>query len=100
LPWGASENCFNFTGEHEQNFHNILKRNDKFYFSKVFSDQLYFYDIEKIKNVDFTIDENYHPFPAYGEGCNFEKKLTNFFLKNDYYRVIYKTNDYYKHVSF
>jgi hypothetical protein len=96
LPW-----CDNFdsVGNHEQNFFKIDKKDEKFYFSKIFSDQVYFTKIEKIKNIDFSIIESLHDFPDYSVN-SFEYRLTNFLIKNNNYRSIFKTKDYYIHKSF
>ena len=98
LPWVEPEMA-DSEGNHEQNLFNITKRNDKFYMSKIFSDQVYFINTDKIKNVDFTITEQLHPIQEYGGNC-FEVRLTNNLIRNNNYRAIYKGESYYKHKSF
>lgn len=96
IPW--SEGDFTETGLHEQNIYHTEKRSDSFWFSKVFSDQFFLSSTKKIKEVDFNIQEDLHPFPGYG-GDSFEKRLCNYMIKSDKYRAIYKKN-YYLHKSF
>lgn len=96
IPW--SEGDFTETGMHEQNIYNITKRSDLFWFSKVFSDQIFFTSVSRMKQVDFNIKENIHPFPGYG-GDSFEKRLCNYMIVSDKYRSIYKKN-HYIHKSF
>lgn len=98
LPWVEPEMA-DSVGNHEQNLFNITKRNDKFYMSKIFSDQVYFINTDKIKNFDFTITERLHPIPEYAGNC-FELRLTNNLIRNNNYRAIYKGKSYYKHKSF
>jgi hypothetical protein len=98
LPWVEPEMADN-VGNHEQNFFNITKRNEKFYMSKIFSDQVYFINTDKIKNFDFTITQKLHSIPEYGIN-GFEFRLTNNLIQNNNYRAIYKGEAYYKHESF
>lgn len=84
-------------GEHEQQ--GINKYNNKFYYSKVFSDQVYFIDNRKLQNINFNILENLHDIPIYAIN-SFEFRITNFLIKHNYFRAIYKTNNYYTHKSF
>lgn len=98
LPWVEQEK-FDAVGNHEQIFFNIIKRNDNFYMSKIFSDQVYFIDNNKIKNFDFTITKSLHPIPEYGIN-GFEFRLTNNLIQNNNYRAIYKGKSHYKHESF
>ena len=85
------------TMKHEESYINI--RNDNFYLSKIFSDQVYFIKKNRMLLVDFTNDEILHPFPEYAIE-SFEFRLTNFLIKNNKYRGIIKNNSYYKHKSF
>ena len=98
LPWVEPEMA-DSVGNHEQNLFNITKRNNKFYMSKIFSDQVYFINTDKIKNFDFTITEQLHPIQEYGGNC-FEARLTNNLIRNNNYRAIYKGESYYKHKPF
>ena len=86
-------------GEHCQKEFDIQKTNDFFYFTKVFSDQVYFYKTDKFKKCDFTITDELHRFPSYGIN-SFEYRLTNHLIKNNNYRSIYKNKLYYIHKSF
>jgi hypothetical protein len=96
IPWTTPE-ISDSVGIHEQG--DIEKKYDEFYLSKVFSDQVYFVNTERIKNSDLTITAQLHPFPQYGIN-GFEFRLTNDFILNDKYRAIYKDNSYYSHNSF
>lgn len=98
LPWHEEFNSLKI-GEHEENFFGVTNKNDKFYLSKVFSDQVYFTKKNKIMNCDFTNTDELHPFPFYGKN-SFEYRLTNYFILTNHYRFIYKTNNYYLHKSF
>ena len=86
-------------GNHCQKEFNIKKTNNFFYFTKVFSDQVYFYKVDKLKKCDFTITSSSHPFPTYGIN-SFEYRLTNHLIKKNNYRSIYKNKIYYIHKSF
>jgi hypothetical protein len=96
IPW--SEGDFETTGNHEQDTYGITKRHDRFWFSKVVSDQVFFSSPQKLQGANFNIKENLHSFPGYG-GDSFEKRLCNYLVKADCYRAIYKKYNYY-HKSF
>jgi hypothetical protein len=98
LPWVKPE-MVDTIGNHEQNIFNIDKKNDKFYMSKIFSDQVYFINTDKIKNTDFTITQYLHSFPEYVIN-GFEFRLTNNLILNNNYRAIYKSDSHYIHESF
>jgi hypothetical protein len=98
LPW-VEPQIVDTLGNHEQDFFNITKRNDKFYMSKIFSDQVYFINTDKIKKIDFTITQSLHPIPEYGMN-GFEFRLSNNLIQNNNYRAIYKGGLHYKHESF
>ena len=102
LPWGNpfSKSAGDAEQEHCDSIDNYkenpVKRSDKFWFSKVFSDQLFIAKIDKLKKTDFTITSNLHPYPSYG-GLSFEMRLGNNLMTNNKYRAISKTDDYYSH---
>jgi hypothetical protein len=98
LPWTVPE-ISDSVGKEEQKTTGKLKSHDNFYFSDVFSDQVYFCDITKLKKCDLSITKQLHPFPSYGIN-SFEYRLTNHLKTNDNYRAIYKTKTYYIHKSF
>lgn len=98
MSWLTPENI-NSLGEHCQKEFNIQKTNDNFYFTKVMSDQVYFYKTEKLKKCDFTNTNYLHPSPIYGIN-SFEYRLTNYFITNNKYRALYKNKSYYTHKSF
>lgn len=85
------------TIEHEEAL--ITKKHDKFFLSKIFSDQVYFVSKNKCLVVDFTNETQLHQFPFYGIN-SFEYRLTNYLITNKKYRGIIKNNSYYIHKSF
>jgi len=95
LPWVKPE-MSDSVGIGEQG--SIEKLISDFYLSKVFSDQVYFIDTDKIKKADFTITERLHPIPEYGIN-GFEYRLTNHLITNNNYRAIYKGDSHYIHKS-
>ncbi len=95
LPWVTPE-ISDSVGIGEQG--SIDKKFDEFYLSRVFSDQVYFIDTDKIKNADFTITQQLHSFPEYGTN-GFEYRLTNYLITNNKYRAIYKGDSHYIHKS-
>lgn len=102
LPWQPPNSTLLCEGEQRHadsidiHKNNPVKRNDEFYFSKVFSDQLFIAKIDKLKKSDFTITLNLHPYPTYG-GYSFELRMGNNLMINNKYRAIYKTEYYYLH---
>jgi|GEM_PF-4714593 len=97
LSWNQDMNV----GLHEQNemfkkFGYKKPELENFYYSVGFSDQVFFADIAKLKNVDFNIqNKEASQFPKYGGEC-FEKRLCSYFLAHHSYRLIYKKY-YYVH---
>lgn len=77
----------------------ITKKNDTFYLSKIFSDQVYFISKNKVLLIDFTNENNLHTFPDYAIN-SFEYRLTNYLITNKKYRGIIKNGSYYIHKSF
>lgn len=99
IPWAyGNDGDFTETGIHEQNIYNIQDRDEKFWFSKVVSDQVFMTKPKKLLGGIFNIREDLHPFPGYG-GDSFEKRFCNHLIKNDYLRAIYKKH-YYIHKSY
>lgn len=102
ITWGLGDNNTYGAGEQKhadsidsQNNH-IVKRDDDFWFSKVFSDQVFIAKVDKLKKSDFTITLNLHPYPTYG-GYSFELRSGNNLMINNKYRAIYKSQYYYVH---
>ena len=83
-------------GEHEQSF--TTKRDNNFYMSRLFSDQVYFIYLKKMNNLEFNNDEYTICFPDHA-GLSFERRLSEFYKKNNYVRGIFKSSDYYIHKS-
>jgi hypothetical protein len=102
IPWCQGDHNTLGTGEQDHSDYidiqknHPIKRDDDFWFSKVFSDQVFIAKIDKLKKCDFTITLNLHPYPTYG-GLSFELRLGNDLMVNNKYRAIYKTKDYYLH---
>jgi hypothetical protein len=97
IPWtgpGVSDSV----GRGENDTVRKPKSHPDFYFSNVFSDQVYFISRSKIKKCDFTITTQLHPSPSYGIN-SFELRLINYLITNDKYRGIYKTKSHYIHKS-
>jgi hypothetical protein len=86
-------------GKNEENYHNIQKRHEKFYFSKVFGDAVYFYKKNTFSKCDFTNTNQLHPCLPYGKN-SFEYRLTNHYISQNNYRAVYKSNLYFIHKSF
>jgi hypothetical protein len=85
------------TVKHEESFFN--KRNDVFFLSKIFSNQVYFISKNNGVLIDFTNQKPLHTFPEYGIN-SFEYRLTNYLITNNKYRGIIKNGSYYTHKSF
>jgi hypothetical protein len=90
-------NLLEQTVKHEEA--TITKKNDVFFLSKIFSDQVYFISKNKGLSIDFTNENELHQFPQYGIN-SFEYRLTNYLITNKKYRGIIKDNSYYIHKSF
>lgn len=97
IAWQPGD--FSQAGNNEQTYHDIQKRHEKFWMSKVVSDQFFFCSPAKCLQVDFNVRKLLHPFPRYG-GHSFEKNFTNFLIKNGFFRAIHKSKNYYIHQSF
>ena len=74
--------------------------NNKFNHKCGFTDQFFMGAVDKLKNIDYNVDENisniiYHG-PDYGGNC-FEKRMVGFHIKYNNYNFIYKGNQYYIH---
>lgn len=94
---------FNPADQEEHDTTNIfkkIKKSDNFYYRANFTDQLFFGDINKLKNIDYNIEEKYgniiYHGPYYG-GNSFEKRMVSHHVKNLKYNCVYKNNNYYKH---
>jgi len=97
IPWAPNATEI---GIHEEKFFNIKNSVENFYMSKIFSDQFFLSNKKRVlNNVDFSDIRDLHNFPTYG-GNSFEKIFTNTLISKDFYRAIYKTNNYYTHKSF
>ena len=98
LSWVSPE-MIDSVGKKEQSEYDNLKHNSDFFCSKNFSDQVYFYNVNRLKKVDFTNTKFLHPFPSYGIN-SFEYRLTNYMIVNHMYRGIFKNKSHYIHKSF
>jgi hypothetical protein len=98
LSWVPPE-MSDIVGKNEQSGYDNSKHNDDFFCSKNFSDQVYFYNVNRLKKVDFTNTKSLHPFPSYGIN-SFEYRLTNYMIVNHMYRGIFKNKSHYIHKSF
>jgi len=99
LPW--SEDIRVSINEQNQMYKYFGKPElelEKFYYSVGFSDQTFFGDVSKLRNVNYnTTHPNTEHFPAYG-GNSFEKRLCSYFLNQHSYRLVYKKYHYIHHV--
>jgi hypothetical protein len=95
--WVAPE-FMESVGKNEETYYNIQKRHEKFYFSKVFADHVYFYKKRNFFKCDFTNTNQLHPCVPYGKN-SFEDRLTNHYISQNNYRAVYKSNLYYIHKS-
>jgi len=92
-------------GEHEETETlKILDRQekpaDRFNYSAGFTDQFFMGITEKLKSIDYNINESHSNLiyrgPSYG-GNSFEKRMVGHQVYNNLYNCIYKGNDYYIH---
>jgi hypothetical protein len=96
--WVAPE-FMESVGKNEEDYHNIQKRHEKFYFSHVFSDPVYFYKKSTLSKCDLTYTTQLHPCLPYAVN-SFEYRLTNYYISQNIYRAVYKSNLYFIHKSF
>jgi hypothetical protein len=65
-----------------------------------FTDQLFFGKTDKLKSIDYNVDENvssmWYTGPQYGGNC-FEKRMVGYHIINNVYNLVYKKNDYFIH---
>jgi hypothetical protein len=72
---------------------------EHFNFTSNFSDQFFFGSIDKLKKVDYNLDESYassYNGPHYGGYC-FEKRMVAHQIYSKTYNHVYKGNQYYIH---
>jgi hypothetical protein len=83
-------NSINYTDEKSLN---------NFWCSSTFSDNVFLGNIEKLKNTDYNCPQmGIYTGPDYGGTNSFEARLSEFLVKNNTFRLIYKNDNlYYKH---
>jgi hypothetical protein len=103
LSWGYPKQSFGKdVGEWEQEEAFIAKNKvepnlDNFWMSIGFSDQLFVASVDKLKKIDYNL-ENYD-----GPGCcgapycpnSWERRLSDYLYNNDQYRGVWKNNQHY-----
>jgi hypothetical protein len=80
----------------------MVDESPNFYYSKGFSDQVFFADTETLRGLDYNIvdDWDYYGLAVYGSnavhhgGNSFEKRLATYMKHNNLYRGIYKKYNY------
>lgn len=76
------------------------KPSDNFHYTAGFTDQFFLGKVEKLKSIDYRIDESFsnkiYNGPSYG-GNSFEKRMVAYQVKNNVYNCVYKGTDYYIH---
>jgi hypothetical protein len=87
-------------GEYEERAHGILDKNDKFNYTKGFTDQFFMNSIDKLKKIDYNVNEIHskgiYNGPDYG-GNSFEKRFATHQIYNKIYNSVYKGKQYYIH---
>lgn len=91
LEWGEG------VGKHES-----VKESGNFYYSKGFSDQVFFTEVKILQNIDYNINDDwdYYGMAAQGSGAvyhggnSFERRLATFMKHNNKFRAIYKKYNY------
>ncbi len=86
-------------GQHEENETSEDKGSENFNYTKGFTDQFFLGDINKLKKINYNLDEKYsstYHGPNYGGNC-FEKRIVGHQNYNKVYNCIYKGNQYYIH---
>jgi len=73
---------------------------DNFHYTLNFTDQFFMNSIDKLKKIDYNINENeankIYNGPAYG-GNSFEKRMVGHQVKNNVYNCVFKGDNFYIH---
>ena len=103
VPNGIPKNV-TCVGEWEQinsiNYNDDKSLND-FWCSSCFSDQVFIGHVEKLKKADYNCPKmGFYKGPPYGGDNAFEARLSEYLVKNNTFRLIFKNNNlYYKHTN-
>jgi len=78
----------------------VFPKNGNFDCTLNFSDQFFLGKVDKLKNIDYNISENYsnqiYNGPSYG-GNSFEKRIVAHQVYNNVFNFVFKNKDYYIH---